>query len=169
MTVHRKLKLYHCTVEQSAQAILSGGFTDHEDHENPGEFGVWFAPQPLRMQPGQICPDFGGWVLEVRIAPVILAAHYSETIAELRAEMEEPSAYFLLPASLVNEHGTVTVTETDPYDQRYRIARGESPASVRAHVNWVRWCETQTCPCGSSVKWEQCCGRGWSLVPRRGT
>lgn len=93
------MKVYHRTTDTSAAAILQSGFIDHEDSfgTTRQHRGVWVSDQPLDSNEGAT----GDTLLAIEIGESLIAPF--EWIEE-----GKPYREWLVPAALVNTHGTVT-------------------------------------------------------------
>jgi len=103
------MKLYHRTVDQAAAAILDQGFRDAtggymttHDHA-----GVWLSDMPLDANEGAV----GDVLLEVIL-------DVGDDVLGRYEWVEEGKRYreFLVPAVVVNRHGTVRVVDGDEED-----------------------------------------------------
>ena len=100
------MRFYHRTSTEAAQAILREGFRDTTGtYMTDEEFtGVWVSERPLDCNEGA----WGDVVLQIELEAT------AEELADFEwVEEGKPHREWLVPASLLNGRGKITVEEAD--------------------------------------------------------
>jgi hypothetical protein len=110
------MKLYHRTTDQAAAAILDQGFQDATaaymtTHDYTG---VWLSDMPIDANEGAV----GDVLLEVTL-------NVGNEVLGRYEWVEEGKRYreFLVPAEVVNRHGTVRVVAGDEEDTIWLVGQ----------------------------------------------